>query len=295
MEALRQAHADTLAAEQQKAADRYAQLQGQYDNANQQIVNLNGDIEQLKQDMTAAATRHQMQIQETNARMGERVDYFRTALEGSEPERAQQLIALDEKIMSLSRDLDAARETIASLEASNTDLGQQLANAENALEQNEQALAQAGRDMAAAANTEAAQALAAAQEELRLANEAHSAASAEASMLLENTKSAAAEAAAKAAVVLEQTKTAAAAAMQQASAEHAAEMTEAKGRIAALDQELQQEKSALAALQDKYDTTVADLNAKLADTERTLATEPDQLSRTSERSPTNGNRPRSNC
>jgi len=311
METLRKEHANSLAAEQRKAADAYAQLQGQYDLANQQIASLNGNVEQLKQDMAGAAqqheaqlaetaAQHQMQIQEVNQRMAERVDYFRTALEGSEPDRAQQLVALDQQIMTVNQELDQSRQAIASLEATKAELDQQLADAKSEIQQKQETLQLAGQEMVAvqerltqrqnmlvdmqtqydAANAKAAQELAAAQEELRLANEAHAKATAEAQTLLENTNAAAAQAAADAATLLSKTQSEATAAMQQTTEKHTAQITEAEGKISTLSQELQNEQATLAALQQKHDTVTADLNAKLADTEQRLSDTDTKLSST---------------
>lgn len=317
-----QQEATKFIADLENSATAYAQLEGQHNAANQQIADLNSNVQRLEQDMAAAAqqheaqlaktlAQHQMRVQETEQRLGERVNYYRTALEGSEPERAEQLSALGQKIESVNLEIADARNTIGQLEATKVALDRKLAAAMLEVQQKQDALDQSQSDLIAIqekltqrqnllvdlkttfdkATAKAAQDLAASQGELRVANQSHATAMTESQTLLANTKAAATQAAAAAAAAMEKTKTEAATllestkkeaatAMQQATDDYTAQINAAEDKMSTLSQALESEKVALGALQEKYDTTVADLNAKLADTEQTLTDTTAKLSST---------------
>ncbi len=156
--ALQQKDAEALAAEQRKAADAAAAMQGQLDAATQKIAALGSDIEGLKQAQVDAAARHEAQLtaaeqqyqaklQAVEAQLNERIAGLRTALEGSDPERAALFAGFEQR-------LQAGHEAVAALEATKTDLSGQLASAKQTL------------DERAAALTEATQRIEAAQGEL---------------------------------------------------------------------------------------------------------------------------------
>jgi outer membrane protein OmpA-like peptidoglycan-associated protein len=241
--------------------------------------------------MEAAKAEFAAQRKQIEQAMEERIGFYRTALEGSEPERAAQLVQLDKRIDSLLDEVNTGSAAIAALETAKVRLEGELAGAQGQVQERERTLAategkladlqesltqrenelRALQERYDAAVAKAADDLAATQEELRVANEQHAAESAQAAALLEQTRT-------EAATLLEETRAEAARAaaeaeraMNQAAAQHGAEIARAENRIAGLTTDLETEKSALATLQTQYDETVEDLNAKLAGTKQALA------------------------
>lgn len=262
MEALRTQHAQTLAAEQEKASQAYAALQGQHDAASQQIATLGAEIAQQKQAMAAAAAAHEARMTEAQAahqaeamaleqQLNEKIAFYRTALEGSDPERAAQLVGLELQVQSDQQTIAEAQQTVQALQEKEVGLSQQLDSANQVIAAREQALTEAGQRLEGlqaeltqgqnalsalqqehnAAVAQAAEALAAHQQQMQAAEESHAA-----------------------------TKADAAAAMQAA-----------EGRISDLTGKLQAETDSLAALQQKHESTVGELTASLDGTKQALA------------------------
>lgn len=168
MEALRTEDAAILDAEAQKASQAYAELHGRFEAANQQIAALGTDIEQLNQDMAAAmaksnadaeqaAAAHQAQMAEAEAvhqaaageleqQLNGRISFFRTALEGSDPERAAQMIELDEQLQANKQSIEQLEQGVQQLETAKADLEGHLASAQQTIEDREQVLVQAASD-----------------------------------------------------------------------------------------------------------------------------------------------------
>jgi len=274
--AARKAELEQLTAEQQKAADAYAELQGRLDTANGQITSLNQDIDNLKQEMQAALAaaqeEHAAEKQQIEQTLGERIAFYRTALEGSDPERAAQMAQLESGMETARQELHAANAAREAMEAEKLQVEQNLATAQGEIQLKEQALQEMNGRLTGLQETltQRENALAATQEELRVANETHAAQAADAAAALEQTQTAAAQAAA-----------AAEAAMQQVQTEHTAQIGQAEERIGSLETELAKEQAALAALQTQYDGTVADLNGKLAATQQSLDETSARLQQTS--------------
>jgi outer membrane protein OmpA-like peptidoglycan-associated protein len=270
MAAAQTQQAATLQAEQEKARQAYAELEAKIGEANQAIAARDQAIEQLKQEQAQAAAEHQRQLAEREQQLNERIDYYRTALEGSDPERAAQMSGLEvqakadrealdamrqegaAKVAELTQRLDGAAETIAEKERT-------LAASARELETSRTQLAQVQSDLNAlrseydGAKDRSAKQLKAAEEHLRNAQEG-----------------------------IERTKSDAAAAMQKVLDTHARELAEvqgelsalketrdreiadAQGKISALTRDLSTERAALAAMTAEHEAAVADLNGKLS-------------------------------
>lgn len=266
MEQLEQSHAATLAAEQQQAADAYAALLADKEGGDQRITELEGAVEQLNQtladnvenykaDLAAAVAAFEDSKSQWEEEFAERVASYRIALEGSQPELAAKLSAMEERIETSRKALGEAELAIKTLEADKTQLTQQLASVTQERDAKEAARAQTANDIAVL------------EDQLKRSK----AESAEAAALLEKTRSEAeAELEATqqaAAAALQLAEADAAAAMQQAQAQHAAQIEELEGRIVQLGQELEAERAALATLQQQFDTQAT----KLSETAQTLA------------------------
>jgi chemotaxis protein MotB len=335
MEALKTQHAETLAAEQRKAADAYAELQGRFDTATQTVAAMGADILGLKQaqvdaaarneaNLAAAEQQHQARLREVEGQLNEHIAALRTALEGSEPERATLFSGFEQRIQT-------GQETIAALEATKTDLSTQVADAKQTVAETSRALTETQEGLAATqaeltqtrgelaglqarhdtAMDKATMDQAALQAKhdaaVEKAAQERSALDAQhAATLDQAAKEQAALKAQHAAALDQATKEQAAlqaeheAAMAQAAKDHAdlaarheAEQTqikathtermgEAQGRITTLSASLAAETAALAALQTQHDNLVAELNAKLADTEQALAGVRSDLSATTQ-------------
>ncbi|MEA3277470.1 MAG: OmpA family protein [Pseudomonadota bacterium] len=262
MEGLRSQHAEVLAAEQQKARQTYAELEGRHEAANQQIAALGTDIDQLKQQMSDAAAAHRTQEQQLEQQLNERITFYRTALEGSEPDRAAQLAGLEQQAQADRQALDTAHQALQAMAATGADLEQRLGNATRAVEEKNQALADAGRKLEGlqseltrnesalaalqskydAALADFEEQLAAIQQQLQGAEADHTRTKAEATV-----------------------------AMKEAKDAHASQMAEAEGRISALTQNLKSEQATLSALQQKHDSMVSELRGTIDATQQTLS------------------------
>jgi outer membrane protein OmpA-like peptidoglycan-associated protein len=243
---LQEQHAAKLAAEQSKAAEAYAALTTRLDRANEQIAGLENDIgamqavadetaEQhrlaiadLQQQMTDAATAHTQALaardagheeamQQQEAALTKRITFYRTALEGDEPERAAQLVAIEEETAALRSAAEEGKRQIGGLETSLAATSDKLLATEASLAQSDQQLQTTQQDLASTrqqlgdsqnalsnlqaefetAKQTAATALADSQEALRLANEEHASREAAAAALLEKAREEAAAALAR--------------------------------------------------------------------------------------------------
>ncbi len=275
----------------QSHADAYAALQAEKQAGDQQIAGLKGDIEQLNQtladnarqveaDMAAAKAAFDASQAQLREELAERVDTFRAALEGSQPELAAQLSALDQEIESGKQALGMAEDTIAALEADRADLREQLAAVTQDRDTKAETLAQSVRDleMQQTELSERQNTLMALRADLDAvkAQSARDVAALEAK--LQDTEAEYAQAQADAAAALRQSDADAEAALAQAQEQHAAQIDEAEGRVAQLSQELESQRGALATLQQQFETKTA----KLGEVERLLAGVEAELSMTLE-------------
>jgi outer membrane protein OmpA-like peptidoglycan-associated protein len=275
----------------QSSADAYAALQAEKQAGDQQIVALKGDIEQLNQtladnaqqveaDMAAAKSAFAASEAQLREELAERADTFRSILEGSQPELAAQLSALDQQLESGKQALGVAEETIAALEADQADLNEQLAAVTQDRDSKAEALAQSVRDleMRQAELSERQNTLMALQADLDAVKAQSAADIAALETKLQDTEAEYAQAQADAAAALRQSNADAEAALAQAQEQHAAQIAEAEGRIAQLSQELESQRSALATLQQQFETETA----KLGEVEQLLAGVEAKLSMTEE-------------
>jgi outer membrane protein OmpA-like peptidoglycan-associated protein len=255
MEALKDQHAQTLAAAKEQADQAYAELQGRLDAANERIADLGADIEEQKLAMADAVARHEAKLEEVETaheaeklqlaeEANQKSDFYRTALEGSDPERAAQLDALELQIQSDREAIEQARSKIAVLEEIEVDLNGRLARANQTVTDKEQALGAAGQQI---------QVL---QGELETARKQLQASGAD----------------------LAKTKADAAAAMQSEKETHAARMSAAEDKISDLSGKLQAEMAALAALRQRHNAKVAELTDSLENTRKALAGTQTELS-----------------
>jgi len=301
LEDLRRRDAETLAAEQRKAADAHAELQARLDAAADKIASLGAEIEGLQQAQREAAARHdaqlaaaeqryQTRLSEAENEAKERTAALRTALEGSDPDRAALFAGFEQRI-------ESARATIASLEDARDGLTGQLADTKQALAETSQSLTDTQRSLAQAqadltqtrgelaqlearydtAMDKAAMEQAALQTKLDAAIERAAKERAE----LEAQRVAAQEQAAKERATLQGKFNADLAKAEQARVKlqgdhqaelerltnsHTEQMREAEGRIATLSASLASEQSALAALRTEHDATMS----RLAKTDQDL-------------------------
>lgn len=178
MEALRQSHseslaaerskaADALAAEQQKAADAHAEVSGRLDEAKGTIDGLNRDIAtlkderaqdtahyeqllaELKQDVAEARTAHDVAVKSAKKEfdsktealeksLTERIAFFQTALEGDDPERAAQLFELEQNYQANRTALAERQQQFVELQAAKDQLDEQHSAARQLLEEEQQ-------------------------------------------------------------------------------------------------------------------------------------------------------------
>jgi chemotaxis protein MotB len=283
MDALREQDAQTLAAERQKASEASAKLQEAQEAADKKIAELGAQIEELKGAQAEAAKQHKAELdeaaskydaqlaeatakreaemakaqkeqeaklQQTEQQLNERVDYFRTALEGSDPERAVQLAGLKDQARADRKAQEDAEHAQQALEAAKSDLAQRLADTSQALETKSQALTQADSNLDALRSK-----LAKAEAELQALRSQHETAMAQSAKDL--------------AAAQEQ--------LQSTQATHVSKMTEAEGKIASLNRDLQSVQADLTALRREHGATVAELREKLADAGQALSAAKDDL------------------
>ena len=155
---IRKSHAKTLEEERQKATGAIAALQADKDVSDQRVNELEGEIERLNQALVEATKQHEaemagalsvFEMHQANREKEavERFEHYRAALEGSDPELAAKLSALDERIESDAQALRRAAARIESLETVRTDLKKQLEIVTQNLGVNSQALAQTRQDL----------------------------------------------------------------------------------------------------------------------------------------------------
>ena len=240
-------------------------------------------------DITAT---HEREIGEVEAGLNQVIGQYRTALEGSDPERAAQLTEFAQTMQASDRELSQAREALAAERARSADLEARLAELSRLNEEAEQELSGFGRKLEGlqaelAGEREALQALRSEYEKLEADADAASSqlesrlAAAEAA-LEQAQREAAAELAAvveKDAEILEQTKKEDDALLRKEQEEHASKMAAAESEITRLTEELRTERDALAALQEEHEQLTADLNRSLADAEGALAGANEELER----------------
>jgi outer membrane protein OmpA-like peptidoglycan-associated protein len=269
MEALKTRDAQTLAAEQEKAKQAYVALQGQLDSAGQQILSLGAELEQLKSSMADTAAAHEARMAQTRSeheartlqleqQLNEKISYYRTALEGSDPERAAQLAGLELQMQSGQQALEKSRRALEAMQEKEASLGQQLADANRVIVARDQAMTDANQKLEALDSE-----LTRTQSDLSALQQEHDTAVARAGEELAATRQQ----------------------LQVAESDHArakadatAAIQEAEGRISDLDARLQAETAALIALQRKHESEVTELSGSLDATKRSLAQTEAELS-----------------
>jgi outer membrane protein OmpA-like peptidoglycan-associated protein len=284
MEALKLKHAQTLAAEQEKARQAHAEVQEQRDAANKRVAALGEEIAQLKQSIAEAkatqqarlsemATAHEAQTQQIEQQLKGKIEYYRTALEGSEPERAAQLVDLERQVRTTRESVEAARQKMQTMQAKASDLDAQLTGANQAITERDQALSELEHKLEALT------------QELTQEQSAHAALHQEHEATIAKTTESLAKLqqdlkAAEAAH--DQTKTKAAAAMKAASEAHATRVAEAESKISNLTARLQAETTALGILQQEREAKETELRSSLNAAEQSLAGVKSELSATKE-------------
>ena len=284
MEAVKAGYAETLAAEQEKAGQAYAELQATHEAANERIAALDAEIEQLEQTlanatgaheerMSAATAAHEARLAEVAAghetraeeleqELNEKIDFYRTALEGRDPERAAQLTGLKQQVEDSGKTIEESRQAMQALRENKAGLEEQLASANLIVAEREQALSRTGQELG---NVRAR--LTQEQSALTALRQEHDAAVAEATETLARLH----QEALAAAAAHEKAMIDAAAAMESAQESHTARIAEAEGRISELTGRVQAETAALEALQEEHKTTVSALRGSLEATEQSLA------------------------
>jgi outer membrane protein OmpA-like peptidoglycan-associated protein len=268
MAAAKAQQAAALQAEQDKARQAYAQLEGRLGDANQKIGTLDQAVEKLKQEMAQAAEEHQQQLAEREQKLNEQIIHYRTALEGSDPERAAQMAGLQAQAKADREALDAVRQEA---DAKVAELTQRLDGAAETIGEKERILTASARELEAS-RTQLAQL----QADLNALHAEYDAAKDSSADQL----AAAAERLRNVQADLTKTKADAAAAMQQLLDTHAQELAkaeseiaalkearkreaaDAQGKIAALTGDLNTERAALTAMTAKHEATVSEMTAR---------------------------------
>jgi chromosome segregation ATPase len=175
--------AEALSAAHREAEQALADLKKKYDAATAQVADLSAKVEELKQSqaesnreheaqLAEAASKHQAALADAAAReearadevvkeyqaqvdrerqqLKERVAFYRTALEGKEPERSAQLGSLQEQAQQERAAREAAEQAMKDLNAAKDGLAQRLAEAGRALEEKMKGLKQAQNELAEA-------------------------------------------------------------------------------------------------------------------------------------------------
>lgn len=183
-----------LRAQMASLDETHAAQKAELEAAQQRVAALMEEIHGLNQALAETEAKHAAEAQGLRSELEERIAFYRTALEGSEPDRAAQIAGLEAQAQTEHAALERAEQALKSREA----------ELEGRLEE---------AVLEAQAQTQA---------------------------------------------------------LQSAQQSHATEMSEARGRIFALDEELRSARGTLAALQEKLDLQVADLNAKLEQSQTAL-------------------------
>ncbi len=257
MEALKVKDTEILAAEKERASQAYAELQGRLDTAIQQITALEADMEQQKQAMAEAAAAHEARTLDIEQQLKEKIGFYRTALEGSDPERATQLVALELQVTSGQEAIQDAQQAIHTLKQKEAGLNAQLADASQVVAERDQALAETAQKLDGLQSelTQSQSALASLQQQ-------HEAAAAQAGEML---------------AASQQQLEAAEAAHVKTKSDAATALQDAEARISELGSKLQAETAALLALQQKHQSTVTELQGSLDSSQQTLANVEAQL------------------
>lgn len=273
MEALETRNAQTLAAEQEKAKQAYVELQGQLDSARQQTLSLGAELEQLKKSMDDAADAHEARMAQTRSeheartlqleqQLNEKISYYRTALEGSDSERAAQLAGLELQIQS---DQQAREESRLAMTAANQKL--EALESELTRAQSDLSAVQQEHDAAVAL---AAEELAATRQQLQAAESDHARAKADATAAMQEAEGRISDLDGRL-----QAETAALIALQR---KHQSKVTElsgsldaAKRSLAEAEAELSSAKDAAVLAQQAHVKQVAEARAKVSDLEDRLA------------------------
>ena len=235
------------------AATANADLETAHQKAKERIASLEGELKRLNQTLAANEALAAEKARELEKRLMARAEHFRTALEGSEPDRARMLSELERKTEEHRAARAKAEETLASAHA-----------------ETEQAKSE-GQASLAAARAKGEQAIAA----LRTETEKSLAASkSEAERLLKETRSTLEGKLAEARKSAEEGATA----LKAATETRAQEQSAAQAKIESLTTELEGERSALSALQEKYDGAVAELHTELNMAEQALTGAKNEMS-----------------
>jgi len=220
------------------------------------------EMAEHKRRLTEIQADLEAQTLEREQKLNEKIAHYRTALEGSDPERAAQLVALDQQIQDNQQAAAEARLAIQALQDKGAVVEEQLAAAHQLIAERDKALSETEQKLkdARAAVALEQSALTALQRE----HDASVAASSEALAKLREQLEAAEAAHEKA-------KAQTAAAVQAAKEAHAAQMAKAEGRISELTRRLTVETAAREAFQEKHDAMVEELRGSLAAAEQNLA------------------------
>ncbi|MBS1202851.1 MAG: hypothetical protein H6R22_1360 [Chromatiaceae bacterium] len=255
------------------AAQSHAALQADYDSEKARVAELQQSISAQEQSIAEAQARHAGELEALEARLAERIDYYRTALEGSEPDRAAQLAGLTQQAETEHEALEQAEKALAQAQ-------DELAQARDASQATEAELtakleeaktqAQAQAAALVAAEESHAGAMSEARGKIFSLDEALNGARAELGALQEKLNLTAADLNAK----LEKSQEALAAQRAEmdaavlAAAEEKqaleAQIEEAKGRVAALEETLAEQKAKLEKKESVLTSTKAELTAALA-------------------------------
>jgi len=262
IETLKTHNAQTLATEREKTNRAHTVLQGQLDAAEQQIANLSADIDQLKRSMADAAADHESHMAEKNSahqaetkqlehQLNEKIAFYRTALEGSDPERAAQMSSLKRQNQSDQQALGESRQRMQAMQEKETILNQQLASANQVIVERDRALSDATKRLGSLQSE-----VARTKSNLTTLQQRHDAAVTQAAEELSATRQQ----------------------LQTAAADHAKTKTdatafrqEAEGKISDLKGKLVTETAALAALQREHETKVSELSGAHEATKQVLA------------------------
>ena len=217
------------------AAADHAELEIAHQTAKERVANLEGDLARVKRTLAEHEARALEKARELEQRLGARAEHYRTALEGSEPERARMLSELERRAEEHRAARAKAEETL------------EAARAETEKAKSE------GQSSLVAAKAKGEQAIAT----LRT----------EAERVLKETRSTLEGQVAEARKAAEEGATA----LKTATETHAQEQRDAQAKIESLTTELEGERSALSALQEKFDATVAELHTELSLSEEALS------------------------
>lgn len=223
-----------LSAKLDAAAAAHAELEGAHQAARERVASLEGELERLNRTLAQNEARALQKAKELEQRLVARAEHFRTALEGSEPERARMLSEMERKTEEHRAARAKAEDALAGAHA-----------------ETEQAKSE-GEQVLAALRAESEQTL--------------SATKSEAQRVLTETRSMLEGRLAEARKAADEGE----AALKTATETHAREQKAAQAKIESLTTELESERSALSALQEKYDGTVAGLQTELNMAEQAL-------------------------